>query len=214
MSRRKWALVAALTALSLLAVAAATASAHTELRLDPGNGPFTGVTTVQSTPGTPTDAFALTLPGLGTLTCTTNYIEAHVAAHTSPTTITGGVTALTFQDCTDTIPFINLASCHLDATSPLHIEAVFGGANWDLTDPILRCLQAGMPTATCSYTAAVARGNFVNADSSLRFANVAVTHVATSGDLGALCGNNGVWSTAFTHIAQVGTNKTLTVTQS
>lgn len=145
--------------------------------------------------------------------CTTNYIEAHVFAHTAAPTITGGVTSLTFTDCTDSVPVINIASCHLDNVPQLHIESIAGLGLWDITDPILRCpIIGGGGAASCSYTSVVANGIFRNEKSSLHFTDVTATHVATTGDVGMSCGHAAEWSTTFTHIVQFGTNKTLTVT--
>jgi hypothetical protein len=209
MSIRTAAVMLATAALSLLALVPATAGAHTGLRLDPGDGPLTGVTTFTSTTS---DGFFLNAPGTGQLGCTNASFDADVVAITAATTIPGQLTAFTAQGCTDTFPVLGFTSCHLHDKVSLHVTSTPTGGTVRLTDPVLRCETTGV--GACYFTSAIASGIYTNATSTLAFENVAYGPIAaTSDSLGASCGNGGTWSVTFTHVVAGTATQTLTVRQ-
>jgi hypothetical protein len=202
-------IAALLTTIAGLALIPATAGAHTELRLDPGDGPLPAPTTFYSTTS---DGFFLNAPGTGQLGCTNASFDADVSFITSATSITGSLTAFTATGCTDSFSVPNFTSCHLHSKVGLRVTSTPTGGTVALTDPILRC--GSLPMGACYFTSAVANGIYTNATSVLAYENVAYTPIAvTSDSLGASCGTGGTWSVTFTHIVGGTANQTLTIRQ-
>jgi hypothetical protein len=209
MSISKPAVLAVIAALGLLLVGAVSASAHTVLRTDPGGQPLIGPTQIAPTSG---DHFTIQTQ-TGFVTCATSTFTADVNGNTSPTSIPGRLTRFTAQGCTDSLPAVNITSCHLENLPALHITADISiGGTFLITDPILRCALANGINA-CYYTSPVAPGQFDNLSSELTFKNVpAIPLVATQDGLPpGPCGHSGAWSVTFTHVVQELTNQTLTV---
>lgn len=213
MSIRRLAASAAIAAISMLALGAASASATTVIRTDPGGGLLTGSTTIRNT----TSNTAVLQTSLGGVTCTRTTFDADLASNSGPSSVTGTITSLTFAGCTDHIPLITITECGLHAGSPLptiHITADAGGTGGSVqvTDPTVRCAIANS-TSACYYTAATATGSANNVTSNLTFANVAVASVSPTTDaLGAgLCGTNATFGVTLQHIVQGGTNATITI---
>jgi hypothetical protein len=75
----------------------------------------------------------------------------------------------------------------------------------------VRCSIAGSTTAFCYYTGTDVIGQGFNNPSILHF-NVGVDHVTGPGDLAGACGTKGNFTTTLTHIVQVSTNRTITIT--
>jgi hypothetical protein len=207
---RKAAIVAALAALSLLALSA-PASASTAIRTDPGGALLTGSTTLTNTSSTP---FIYTMAALGTITCNQVSFDADLSSRSSATSLGGSLTALTFTSCTDTIPVLTYTSCHLHGQVPTVsiLASNDTGGVFTFSDSILRCGISGSATNACFYTFATALGLGSNAASTVVFNNVALSAVGTSGSLGAACGTSGSASWTLNHIVQGGTNRTVTVT--
>lgn len=200
---------ALLTTLAGLALVPATAGAHTELRLDPGDVPLPPPTTFTSTTS---HGFFLNAPGTGQLGCANASFDADVSFITSATSITGQLTAFTAQGCTDSFSVPNFTSCHLHNKVGLRITSTASGGTIALTDPILRC--GSLPMGACYFTSAIAVGVYTNTPSVLAFENVAYTPIAaTSDSLGASCGTGGTWSVTFTHLVGGTANQTLTIRQ-
>jgi hypothetical protein len=214
MSIRKLALFAAVSALGLLAIASASASASTALRTDPGGGLLTGSTTITNTSASHA---TLSLPGLGTVNCAETKFDANVTRNSSATSITGSLAQLTFTSCSDNIPVIGIASCTLSPNSPLPVVHIIAdndvGGTTSITDPTVRCDIIASPNAFCYYTPHIANGQGNNVLSTLTFNVTGVTNVPGSGSLGALCGSAaGTFNVTLRHIVQGGTNRTITVT--
>jgi hypothetical protein len=205
-------------AFGILAVGVDSASATTSLRLDPGNTAWSGATTITSTSGDPA-TFIFVSPN-GHMTCSNTSFHVDVASHTSATSITGTLTALTFSSCADSLPVISFTDCRLVPVTGngahLSITATSATTSTDtITDARVFCGVAGS-TSGCYYTMASASGSGNNLSSSLTFSNLAVSR-ATSGvtnDLGAACGTSATLGFTLTHIVQTGTNKTVTITNS
>lgn len=209
MSNSKSAVLAVIAALGLLLIGAASASAHTVLRTDPGGQPLIGPTQIAPTTG---DHFTLQTQ-TGVVTCVNSTFTADVNGNTGINSITGRLTRFTAQGCTDTLPEVQISSCHLENVPVLHIIANTAiNGTFLLTDPILRCAANGGLVA-CYYTSPVAPGQFDNFQSELTFQNVPANPVVPTSDglPPGPCGDNGAWSVTFTHVVQELTNQTLTV---
>lgn len=217
MSIRKLTLLTAVAAVGLMGLATTSASASTALRTDPGGSLLTGSTTITNTAS---DTSTRVFSGLGTIHCAQTFADIDVHGRTSPTSITGTLTGLTFTSCTDTLPVIQYTSCALSPTSPfpvVHITATNDqGGTVQITDETIRCSIQGAGTSFCYYTMTSSSniGAFVNAPSTLTFSGVVLHHVTGSGDLGAICGAQGAFNTTLTHLVQGGTNRTITITTS
>lgn len=216
MTIRKLASLMAIAALGLLALGAASASASTALRTDPGGALLTGSTTLTNTTADPA---VLTMPSVGTITCNQTFFDADVTRNASTSSISGTLTNLTFTSCTDTILGIDIPDCTLSPTSPFPAVSIVGtsaaGGTVSLSDPTIRC--ATSPNlGFCYYTPhTVPTGNFLNSNSSLTYSVTGVTAVAGSNSLGAFCGGAaGTFNTTLTHVVQGGTNRTMTLTTS
>jgi hypothetical protein len=199
----------AIAALGLLALGSASASASTHLRLDPGNMPFAGSTTVTNTTSGP----MVWTTGVGNLSCSASRFDADVNAHTSATTIGGSLTGLTFTSCTDSIPLLNFTGCHRHGATLPTVTINGSAGTVAITDLIVRCTFQGS-TSACYLTAASAAGTYNNAASTLTYVNVPVaviTTPTTDAIAPGACGTSGSWTFAFTHIVQGGTNRTVTV---
>jgi hypothetical protein len=210
MSISKRALLAILAALGLLLVGAMSASAHTSLRTDPGNAPFIGPPGITST--TSSDFTLKTQTG--TVTCQTSTFTADVNVNTGIESITGQLTTLTALGCTDTLPQVNITSCHLENKPDVHISSNISiGGTFLVTDPTLRCALANGVNA-CYYTSPVAPGQFDNIASVLAFENIPANPVIATPDAlpPAPCGDAGAWTVTYQHVVQELTNFTLTVT--
>lgn len=209
MSISRAAALAAIAALGVLLIGAVSASAHTVLRTDPGGLPLIGPTSIAPTSS---DHFTLQTQ-TGSVTCVSSTFTADVNSNTGIDSITGRLTSLTAVGCTDTLPQVDITSCHLENVPVLHIisSSTVGGM-FLLTDPVLRCPIVGGFNA-CYYTSPVAPGQFDNFQSELTFQNVPATPVIATPD--ALppgpCGDAGAWSVTYTHVVQELTNQTLTV---
>ena len=202
--------LALLAALGLLLVGAASAPAHTVLRTDPGNQPFIGPPGITNTASS--DFTLQTQTGI--ITCQTSTFTADVKANTGVEGITGQLTALTALGCTDTLPQVNIVSCHLENQPAVHISAnITIGGTFLLTDPTLRCALANGVNA-CYYTSPVAPGQFSNVAGELAFENVPANPVMATPDAvpSAPCGDIGRWSVTYRHVVQELSNFTLTVT--
>jgi hypothetical protein len=213
MSIRKLTLLVATAAMGLLAVGFGSASATT-LRADPGNTAFpAGNVTITNT----SSSTATLTTALGNLTCESTRFHADVNQN-GAATLTGRLTALTFTQCTDTIPVLTITSCHLH-TPPvptISITSTGGGTTGSvvLGDVVVRCAFAGTPNA-CYFTAATANGVATNATSTIQYNNVAAVGVSpTSDTLGALCPSTGTFGVTLRHIVQAGTNRTVTIAAS
>jgi hypothetical protein len=208
MSIRKLALVVATAAVGLLAVGFGSASATT-LATDPGSVPFpTSTVSITNT----TSGTSLLTTSLGNLTCTNTKFVATVN-NNHATTLTGTLGQLTFSSCTDTIPVLTISSCAMHGASPtVHIMSTSpttGSVN--LTDVGVRC--AFTSGGACYFTAGVANGVANNTTSTISYTSVgAVGITGTSDNLGILCPSSGTFSTSLTHIVEVGTNRTVTIT--
>ena len=210
MSIAKTTVLAALAALGLLLAVAASAPAHTALRTDPGSQPFVGPTGITSTASSDFTLQTQT----GTITCQRSSFTADAGANTGAEGVTGQLTALTAQSCTDTLPQVNIVSCHLENQPVVHIFADLRiGGTFLLTDPILRCGLANGVNA-CYYTSPTAPGQYDNVASVLAFENVPANPVMATQDAvpAAPCGDAGRWSVTYQHVVQELTNSTLTVT--
>jgi hypothetical protein len=210
MSISKPTLLAVLAALGLLLVGAASASAHTSLRTDPGNQPFIGPTGITSTLSSDFTLQTQT----GTITCQASTFTADVNVNTGLESIPGTFTALTALGCTDTLPQVNIVSCHLENQPVVHISANISiGGTFLVTDPTLRCALANGVNA-CYYTSPVAPGQFDNIASELAFENIPANPVNATPDAvpAAPCGDAGRWSVTYKHVVQELSNFTLTVT--
>ena len=209
---RKLATLAAIAALGLLVLGAASASAHTVLRTDPGNSPLSGATQFTNTTS---DHWTLSTLA-GNITCSQASVTFDTTTHTGNPVINGTLTNLTFQNCTDTLIAVNIISCHLHASTipTVSIIAIAGGAQVTFGHLILRC--ATNAAQACYYTSATSVGIYNNATASLHFSNIAANAVSPTTDAvaPANCGTNGNWSVTFTHIVQSTTNRTLTVATS
>jgi hypothetical protein len=211
MSIRRLASLVAIAAIGVLALGAASASASTALRTDPGGGLLTGSTTITNTTAAPS---VLTLTGLGVVTCNQTNFDANVTSNSSAGSITGTLATLTFTTCSDTLPVITISSCTLNpGTTPVvHIFASNDtGGTTTIDDATVRCNIAGSTTSFCYYTAATALGQGNNAASTLTYGSIGVGVVGGSGSLGAACGSTGTFSSTLRHIVQGGTNRTVTV---
>jgi hypothetical protein len=214
MSIRRFASLAAIAAVAVMAFGAASASATTTLRLDPGNTPFSGATTISNTTARP----AVLTTNIGVVTCNQTFFSADVNSHSSATTITGKLTSLTFTSCTDTIAPVNITSCTLHAGSPLPTVHVLGtssaGGTVSVNGVVERCsVQAS--TNACYYAQnGAAPGTAVNSTSSITYTNIpAVSSAPTTDALASgLCGATATFSTTLTHIVQTSTNRTVTIT--
>jgi hypothetical protein len=212
---RRQAALAAITAIALLALGAATASAATTLRTDPGGVLLSGSTTLRNTTSDP----SVLATQAGTVTCNQVFLDADANTNSSATSITGKLTALTFTSCTDTILAINIMDCTLQpGTVPtVTITAGAGGGSVVINDPVVRCTTS-TPGRACYLTAASVNGNAVNANSSIAFSNVAIVGATPAGVTDAIPPASCFVSPAnlgftLTHIVQ-STNSTLTVTTS
>jgi hypothetical protein len=207
---RKLALLSVLAALGVLSVGAATSSAAAYLHDNVTSGSLLAAgTTIMPRSSDPA---VLTLPGLGTVTCTNNRFDATVGA-SGGATITGSLQSLTFTTCTDTVPFITVSSCHLvNGTPSLTITATsHSGGSININDITVKCNTGS--TSGCYYTASVANGAANNTGATLTYSNVSVTHTTGSGDLGALCGSSASFSTTFTDLTSGGTGRTVVLNQ-
>lgn len=210
MSITRPALVAAIAALGLLLAGAVSASAHTSLRTDPGGGPLVGPPAITSTASSDFTLQTQT----GVITCAVSTFTADVNGNTGAEGVTGTLTTLTAQQCTDTLPQVNVTSCHLENKPVLHIFADIAiGGTFLLTDPILRCALANGVNA-CYFTSPVAPGQYDNVSSTLAFENIPANPVVATPDglPAAPCGDSGAWSVTYRHVVQELTNQTLTVT--
>jgi hypothetical protein len=203
---RKMVLLAAMAALGLFAIGAASASASTTLLNAAGTQLASGSTIDNGG----SDPAVLTLPGLGVVTCNNTAFTATVGA-SGGATITGSLSSLTFTTCSDTIPVINISSCHLSGSSPSILITATGDVNGTvaLTDPTVFCAVSGS-TSGCYYTAATASGTATN--STLAYSNVAVSHTTGTGDLGSLCGSSATFSATLTDLTSGGSTVHVTNT--
>jgi hypothetical protein len=208
MSIRRFVTLAAVAALALLALGSSSASASTQLRLDPGSI-LSGATTITNTSSSPA---TLSTNG-GEVTCQNTTFDADVASGSSATTISGQLTSLTFTTCTDQHVLLNFTSCHRHGT-PLPAISVNGSTGTvTLTDVIVRCVIQSS-NQVCYYTAATATGSANNALSTLTHTNIPVTGISaptTDALPPGACGTSGNFSFQLRHIVQGGTNRTMTV---
>jgi hypothetical protein len=217
MSNLRPAVLAAIAALGLVLVGAASASAHTVLRTDPVDQPLIGPTAITNTSS---GHFTLQTQ-TGVVTCVNSTFTADVTSTTGIPSVAGTLTTLTAVGCTDTLPQVTITSCHLENRPVLHITAdLANGGTFLITDPILRCANANTTTTTtstttsaCYYTSPVAPGQFDNFQSELTFLNIPANPVPATPDAlpAAPCGDFGNWSVTYTHVTQELTNRTLTV---
>lgn len=212
MSIRRLAVLAALVAIGGVALAATPASAHTRLRLDPGNTAWTGATTVTNTTSTP----LVWSTSIGTLTCQRTDVDIDLASHTSSTAITGSLTALTFTGCTDTIGPVNYTGCHLHQPTTAPGVSITGtsavGGTIAFSNVVVRC-NIQNSTLGCYFAFATMHGTVNNTTSSISFPTLAASTVQPTTDALAagLCGAVSTVSVTLTHLVQGGTNKTVTV---
>jgi hypothetical protein len=212
--------LATIAALGLLALGASSASATTTLRLDPGNVPFSGTTTITNT----TSSSAIWSSGAGSMSCPLAKFTANLNSHSSATNITGSLTSLTFARttataCTSTLP-VNYDDCSLHGgTIPtVSITSNATGGTVVLGDVLFRCRIVGPATPTaCYFTWPTATGAENNAASTITFSGVSVTAVGnpagtTDGQPAGVCGTSATFSVTFRHIVQRTTNKTVTIT--
>jgi hypothetical protein len=215
MSIRKMALLAAISALGLLAIGSASASATT-IRLDPLNTIAPAGSQIMNG-GSGSATLTTDLVGNPKIHCANTAFSADIGA-SGATNVTGKLTTLTFTSCTDNLPVINISSCHLHNSGipTLSIMAGTGGASTTaLNDPLVYCGVVAS-TSGCYYTAAQANGTGSNTGSTLNFPNVAVTHTAagTTNDLGALCGGFATFTVALSDLTvrdPSGSSTTVTV---
>jgi hypothetical protein len=192
MSIRKAALLAAMALVGLFALSG-TASATTVIT-DNGVTLGTGGTIMAGA----SDPAVLTVTGLGTITCNTTTFDATLTGSTGDV-VTGTLDLLTFENCTDTIPVINITGCTIHGDAKLDITGTADTSGTvTATDVTDFCAVSGS-TSGCYYTAPSATG--VATNSTLVFNNVAVQHVATtSNDLGSLCGSAASFSVTLTDL--------------
>lgn len=196
--------------LAMVAICAASASATTTLRTDPGGALLSGSTVIVNTSSSPS---TLSFPGTGTITCTQESITGDGSVDSSTGSITEQITLFTGYNCHDTIPVINITHCTLTNLPVAHYfaDSPVGGF-LDVDDVERRCSIAGSTTSFCYYTAASAVGTVLNATSTITFASTSVVTTSGSGSLGAACGSGtGTYSTTLRHIVQFGTNRTITL---
>jgi hypothetical protein len=200
---RKAALLAAMALVGLFALGG-TASATTVVT--EGGGTLGSGGTIMAGASDPA---TLTVTGLGTITCNTTTFDATLGGTTGDV-ISGTLSLLTFENCTDTIPVINITGCTIHGDATLDITGTGASSGTvGVTDVTEFCAVSGS-TSGCYYTAANAVGTATN--SSLAYSNIAVQHVATtSNDLGSLCGSGASFTVTLTHLtAANGTTVTVT----
>jgi hypothetical protein len=199
---RRAALLAVMALVGLFALGG-TASATTVVT-EGGGSLGSGATLVNGA----SDPAAFTIAGLGTITCNTTTFDATLGA-TEGDVITGTLSVLTFEGCSDTIPVINFTGCTLRSDATINITGTGDRSGVvTLTDPTDFCAVSGT-TSGCYYTAAAAAGTANG--SALTFSNVAVTHTTGTGDLGSLCGSSLTLSFSLTHMLAANGN-TVTIT--
>lgn len=214
MVARKMVLLVVLTALGSAALGAASAQAATNLRVDPSGGTLLpSTTTLRYAASDP----AILTTNLGTITCTQSSFDFDVTRNSSPTSISGTLTGLTFTSCTDTWPVVTIPDCSLHPASlpGISITATASGGTVALGDLTFRCaIQGG--TSACYFTAASAVGTASNVARSLVFNNVGVVFASPTSDaLGSgICGSTMSLSWQFTQLVQGGSNLPVTVTTS
>jgi hypothetical protein len=209
---RKSALVAVVATLGLLIVGSVSASASVALRTDPGGGRLTGATTITNTISDPATLF---LDGLGVVSCSQASFTGHFTSNNNASVIAGTVGSLTFTSCTDTLPVITIPSCTLNPGTAPAVSITTNrdtGGNATLVDPVVRCSIAGTMSSFCYYTGTNVIGQGFNATSNLHFSDAPIDHVTGPGDLAGACGTTGNFGVTLTHIVQVGTNRTITIT--
>jgi hypothetical protein len=205
MSIRKLATLAAVAA--FLALGSSPASASTQLRLDPGSV-LAGATTITNTSSGP----ATFSTGAGELICQNTTFDVDVGASPSGGTLGGSLTTLTFTNCTDSIPIVNLTSCHRHGAA-LPAVSINGSVGlMTFTDLIVRC-NVSQSAFACYYTAESTGGTANNAASTLTFSNNAIwaiTSPTTDAVAAGACGGGGIFNVTLRHIVQGGTNRTVT----
>jgi hypothetical protein len=205
--------LAALAVFAVLALGSASASATTALRTDPGGGLLSG-STVRNNDSDP----LLIATQAGTVTCNETFLDWDVNSNTSPTSITGKLTKVTFTTCTDTILAVNILDCTLATGSvpTVTITAGASGGTVALGDTIVRCATS-TPFKACYYTSASSLGNGINATNTIGYANVGVTGITTGftdGTVPVNCGTSGSLGVTLTGIFQGAGANVVTITQS
>jgi hypothetical protein len=206
---RRSATLAAVAALSLLALGAAPAPASTSLRSDPGGGLLTGSTTITNT----SSGVATLTTGSGSITCSNTSFTATATSNSSATTIGGSLNTLTFTTCTDTIPLVTFAGCHRHGATLPAVSVNGSTGTVTLTDVIVRC-SVFASNQGCYLTAATLNGTVNNALSTLTYTNVPVTGISfptTDAVAPGACITSGNFSVTLRHIVQSGTNRTVTL---
>jgi hypothetical protein len=205
---RKFALLASLCAMGLLGIAASSASAASYLH----NGTTTGNVMAAGTAISPTSSntAVLSIPGLGSVSCTSNSFSGTVGA-SGGASITGSLSSLTFNTCTDTIPLITITNCNAVSPFPSISGVATGstGGTLTLTNTYVRCNVSG-GTSGCYYLASTAAGTYTNTGGTLAYNNVSVSHTVPAGgtgDLGSLCGtSNGTFSVTYSGVKNTATS--------
>jgi hypothetical protein len=215
MAIRKLALLASSCVFGLVGAGAGSASAATYVHGGTTSGNL--LPAASTILNRSSDTATLTLNGTGELSCTVTTGFATVGASGGATVSATG-NSLTFTSCTDTIPVINIQSCHLAATTlPTAVVTAtsHNGGTVVFSNTFVRCVAAGS-TSGCYYKATTASGTASNTGATLSYASVGVTHTAPAGatdDLGVACGTIGSFSMALTDLVRGATGTTLVLNQ-
>jgi hypothetical protein len=196
----------AAVALATMVVAVPSAAAASFITDELGTHP-SAITSNASDPAT----LQMTLEGLSAdISCNRTTLSVSVGAG-GGATIAGTLNSLSLENCTDSFPVITFTACSLSGSTPTAtLTAGAGGGSMTLAATVLFCAVAGS-TSGCYYRAADATGSFQNVTNSVQYANVAITHVTGTGDLGSLCGTSGSFGVTLTQMVNAANNSPVTL---
>jgi hypothetical protein len=130
---------------------------------------------------------AVLTTSIGTITCTGGSAGGTVGA-SGGTTVSGNLTSLTVNTCTDTIPFITVSDCTKSSSNPVITVDNKGNISIAAGNTIV-CRYSG---GTCTFTSPTTSAKYASSTATLSLSNIPVTS-----STGGLCPSSGSFSGTF-----------------
>jgi hypothetical protein len=192
--------------LAIVALGASPASAlPTTFRAGPATVPLpSGSLITLSGPSDPA-TLLLTSGTTGDIRCTKTVLGLTVGV-SHGVELTGTLRNLTFESCTDSLPFDAFPSCSLANNAPtptVRIDPNASGGRIRSTFYV-RCADTAVPGYGCYYLLSDVKGTYTNSNATLAYSNVSFSYQTpffTSDSLGSdRCGNFGTLTASLTSV--------------
>jgi hypothetical protein len=205
-------------AIAMLALGAGPAAATTTtVRVDPSNASLGAGSIV--TWGSTTYPATLLVATTGNVRCTKAGMSVTLGSKDVPYQ-TATLTSFTLENCTDTLPFIDFASCSLAMpfAPTVHLQANGSTGGSVSTTPTIKCTLTGPSGVGCYYHFTSMPGTFTNSDGTLSYSGANFSYGSifgpSDGVVEAECGSSGTFSAKLTPATatQDGRNTKVTLT--